>query len=184
MPVAIVIIKQTSRTGIIEHFLDILQESYIVLYDVFQGNYTIIEATGSRAYIGVEVYIQFLQNIFETYLTKLYVAFSYKLVSLLYNYRAAQQGLEYTEDLAFYVITRYSVLYKGINIVNKAIYINIDKVLSIYYDSQVVGVFVQRVELTDFFALDFDRIQLTTSSATSVIGSFPVVLVFVGVIIT
>ena len=32
--VAIVIVKQTSRIGIIEHFLDILREGYIILCDV------------------------------------------------------------------------------------------------------------------------------------------------------
>ena len=40
-----------------EYFLDILQESYIVLYDVFQGDCAVIEATGSYTYIGVEAYI-------------------------------------------------------------------------------------------------------------------------------
>ena len=68
--------------------------------------------------------------------------------------------------------------------VNEAIHVSVDKVFSVYYDSQVVGVFVQGVELTDFFALDFDRVRLTTSSATSVIGSFLVVAVFVGVVMT
>ena len=34
VPVAIVVIEQTSRTGVIEHFLDILRESYIVFYDI------------------------------------------------------------------------------------------------------------------------------------------------------
>ena len=55
--VAIVIIKQTSRTGIMEYFLDILREGYIVFYNVLQGNYTIIKAMDSRIYINVEVYI-------------------------------------------------------------------------------------------------------------------------------
>ena len=34
MPIAIVVVKQTSRTGVTEHFLDVLRESYIILYDV------------------------------------------------------------------------------------------------------------------------------------------------------
>ena len=34
MLVAIVIIEQTSGTGIIEYFLDVLREGYIVFYDV------------------------------------------------------------------------------------------------------------------------------------------------------
>ena len=33
--VAIVIVKQTSRTGIIEYLLDILREGYIVFCDIF-----------------------------------------------------------------------------------------------------------------------------------------------------
>ena len=53
--VAIVIVKQTSGTGVTEYFLDILRESYIILYDVFQGNYTIIEAIGSYTCIDVEI---------------------------------------------------------------------------------------------------------------------------------
>ena len=67
--------------------------------------------------------------------------------------------------------------------VNKAIYVSIDKVLSVYYNAQVIEVLVQRVELTNFLALDFDRIQLTTSSATSIIGGFAVVAVFAGVFV-
>ena len=55
--VTIVIVKQTSRTGVTEHFLDILQESYIILYDILEGNYTIIKATGSHTYIDIETYI-------------------------------------------------------------------------------------------------------------------------------
>ena len=61
--------------------------------------------------------------------------------------------------------------------------VSIDKVLSIYYNTQVVGVLVQRVELTNFLALDFDRIRLTTSSATGIIGSFLKVSVFAGVFV-
>ena len=56
MLVAIVIVKQTSGTGVTEYFLDILQESYIILYDILQGNYTVIEATGSYTRISVETY--------------------------------------------------------------------------------------------------------------------------------
>ena len=55
--VAIIVIKQTSGTGIIEHFLDILQESYIVFYNVFQGNYAVIETTGSCTRISIEARI-------------------------------------------------------------------------------------------------------------------------------
>ena len=164
-----------------EYFLDVLREGYIVFRDIFQGNYTVIEATGSRTRINVEAYTQLLQDIFKTYFAKLYIAFCHKLVGLLHNYRATQQGLEYTEDLAFRVVTYINILYKGINTVNEAIYVSIDKVLSVYYNSQVVGVFIQKVELTDFLALDFDRIRLTISSTTSIIGSFVVVAVFVGV---
>ena len=57
MLVAIVVVEQTSGTGITEYFLDILREGYIILYDVLQGDYTVIEATGSCARIGIEVYI-------------------------------------------------------------------------------------------------------------------------------
>ena len=57
MLVTIIVIEQTSGTGITEHFLDVLREGYIILYDVLQGNYTVVEATGSRAYIGIETYI-------------------------------------------------------------------------------------------------------------------------------
>ena len=57
IPVAIVIIEQTSGTGVIEHFLDILQEGYIVLYDVLQGNYTVVKVTGSYTCIGIKAYI-------------------------------------------------------------------------------------------------------------------------------
>ena len=32
--VAVIIVEQTSRTGVIEHFLDVLQEGYIVFYDI------------------------------------------------------------------------------------------------------------------------------------------------------
>ena len=32
--VAIVVVKQTSRTGVVEYFLDILRKGYIILYDV------------------------------------------------------------------------------------------------------------------------------------------------------
>ena len=141
-----------------EYFLDILRKGYIVFYNILQGDYTIIEMIDSYTYIAIETCIQFLQNIFKTYFTKLRAAFSHKLVSLLYNYRASQQGLEHTKNLAFCVVTCYSILYKGINVVNEVIYVSVDKVLSIYYNSQVVGVLVQRVELTDFFALDFNRI--------------------------
>ena len=56
MPVAIVIVKQTSRTGVTEHFLDILRESYIVFCNILQGNYTVIKVTGSRARISIETY--------------------------------------------------------------------------------------------------------------------------------
>ena len=118
-----------------EYFLDILRESYVVLCDVFQGDYTIIETIGSYAYISVEVCTQLLQDIFKTYFAKLYAAFCYKLVGPLYDYRAAQQGLKYTEDLTFRVVTRCGILYKGIDTVNEVVYISIDKVLSIYYDS-------------------------------------------------
>ena len=83
-----------------------------------------------------------MQNIFKTYLVKLYIAFYSKLVGLLYNYRAAQQGLEYAENLAFYVVIYSSILYKAIDTVNKAMYVSIDKVLSVYYDAQVIGVLV------------------------------------------
>ena len=55
--VAIVVVEQTSRTGVMEHFLDILREGYIVFCDVFQGNYTVVEAIGSYTRVGVEVYI-------------------------------------------------------------------------------------------------------------------------------
>ena len=55
--VAIIVIEQTSGTGITEYFLDILRESYIVFCDVFQGNYTIIETTGSYTYISIEACI-------------------------------------------------------------------------------------------------------------------------------
>ena len=95
VPVAIVVIEQTSGTGITEYFLDILQEGYIVFYDIFQGNYTIIEVIGSHTHIGVKARAQFLQNIFKTHFTKLYVAFSYKLVGLPHDYRASQQGLKH-----------------------------------------------------------------------------------------
>ena len=54
--IAIVIIKQTSGMGIMEHFLDILQEGYIVFYDILQGNYTVIEATGSCTYISIKTH--------------------------------------------------------------------------------------------------------------------------------
>ena len=54
MLVTIVVVEQTSGTGITEYFLDILQESYIVIYDVLQGNYTIIKATGSYTRISVK----------------------------------------------------------------------------------------------------------------------------------
>ena len=54
MLVAIIIVEQTSRIGVMEHFLDVLQESYIVFYNVLQGDYTIVEATGSRTRINVE----------------------------------------------------------------------------------------------------------------------------------
>ena len=33
--VAIIVVKQTSGTGVTEHFLDVLREGYIVLYDIF-----------------------------------------------------------------------------------------------------------------------------------------------------
>ena len=89
MPVAIIVVEQTSRTGITEHFLDVLQESYIVFYNILQGNYTIIEATGSHTRINVEARIQLLQDIFKTHFTKLYVAFYYKLVGPPHDYRAA-----------------------------------------------------------------------------------------------
>ena len=55
--VAIIIVKQTSGTGVTEHFLDILREGYIVFYDVLQGNYTVIKATGSYTCIDVETHI-------------------------------------------------------------------------------------------------------------------------------
>ena len=35
-----------------------------------------------------------------------------------------------------------SILYKGINIVNKAVDVSIDKVLSVCYDTQVIGILV------------------------------------------
>ena len=57
MLVAIVVVEQTSGTGVTEYFLDILREGYIVLYNVLQGNYTVIKATGSYTYISVEMYI-------------------------------------------------------------------------------------------------------------------------------
>ena len=57
MPVAIIVIKQTSGTGVTEYFLDILRKSYIVLCNVFQGDYTVIEMTGSYTCIGIEAYI-------------------------------------------------------------------------------------------------------------------------------
>ena len=57
MPVTIVVIKQTSETGITEHFLDILQEGYIVFYNILQGDYTVIKATGSYTHINVEARI-------------------------------------------------------------------------------------------------------------------------------
>ena len=37
---------------------------------------------------------------------------------------------------------RCSILYKGINIVNEVVDVSVDKVLSIYYNTQVVGVLV------------------------------------------
>ena len=37
---------------------------------------------------------------------------------------------------------RIDILYKNINVVNKAMHVSIDEVLSIYYNSQVVRVFV------------------------------------------
>ena len=40
-----------------EYFLDILREGYIILCNVLQGNYTVIKATGSYAYIGIETRI-------------------------------------------------------------------------------------------------------------------------------
>ena len=52
--VAIVIVKQTSKTDVMEHFLDVLREGYIVLYDVLQGDYSVIEAIGSYTCISVE----------------------------------------------------------------------------------------------------------------------------------
>ena len=55
--VAIVVVEQTSGTGVMEYFLEILREGYIVPCDVFQGNYTVIETIGSRAYIGIETRI-------------------------------------------------------------------------------------------------------------------------------
>ena len=118
-----------------EYFLDILREGYIVLCDVLQSNYTVVKATGSYTYIGVEARIQLLQDVFKTYFTKLYAAFNSKLVGLLYNYRATQQGLKYTEDLTFRIVIHCSILYKGINTVNKVMYISVDEVLSIYYDA-------------------------------------------------
>ena len=57
MLVTIIVIKQTSGMGITEHFLDILRKGYIVFYNILQGNYTIIETTGSRARISVEARI-------------------------------------------------------------------------------------------------------------------------------
>ena len=57
MLVAIVVVEQTSGTGIVEYFLDVLREGYIVLCDVLQGDCSVIEATGSRARIGIKVYI-------------------------------------------------------------------------------------------------------------------------------
>ena len=53
--VTIIIVEQTSRTGVIEHFLDILREGYIVFYNILQGNYTVIKATGSRTCIAIEM---------------------------------------------------------------------------------------------------------------------------------
>ena len=54
--VTIVVIEQTSGIGVTEYFLDILQEGYIILYNILQGDYTVIEVTGSRTYIGIEAY--------------------------------------------------------------------------------------------------------------------------------
>ena len=33
--VAIIVVEQTSGMGVMEHFLDVLREGYIVFYDVF-----------------------------------------------------------------------------------------------------------------------------------------------------
>ena len=57
MLVTIVVVKQTSKTGVIEYFLDVLREGYIILCDILQGNYSVIEAIGSRTYIGIETRI-------------------------------------------------------------------------------------------------------------------------------
>ena len=40
-----------------EYFLDVLQEGYIVLYDILQGNYSVIKAIGSYTRISIEMYI-------------------------------------------------------------------------------------------------------------------------------
>ena len=55
--VIIVIVEQTSGTGIMEYFLDILRKGYIVLCNILQGNYTIVEAIGSYTRVGIEAYI-------------------------------------------------------------------------------------------------------------------------------
>ena len=43
-----------------EYFLDILREGYIVFCDILQGDYTVIEVTGSYTRISVEACMQLL----------------------------------------------------------------------------------------------------------------------------
>ena len=57
VPVAIVVVKQTSGTGVMEHFLDVLRECHVIFCDVLQSDCTVIEATGSRTRVGIEARI-------------------------------------------------------------------------------------------------------------------------------